>query len=181
MIESLQEVDPDGLAEVQDLIDAENYIEALEMMMKLLGCECWQNDDGSLTATIEEEWTMIIDNELEDEKSCVDEHGKTDHGSNTISLNFSSKKVKDVILTALHEVCHVILGGTASEAIEKEHEFICGVEFNYMVALNAQGVEFSDDFKSSIIANAFEKSLNRIGLVSVQDISKKWIQGWKAC
>jgi len=182
VFESLQDVDPDDLAEVQDLIDAENYLEALEMMMKLLGYECWQNDDGSLTVIIEEEeWTMIIDNELKDEKSGIRAWGKTDHDNNTIFLNFSSKKVGDIILSALHEVCHAILGGTTFKAIEKEHEFIFGVEFNYMIALNAQGVEFSQDFKDSIIGDAFVYSSHRIGLVSVQEISKKWIQGWKKC
>ncbi len=69
------------------------------------------------TVIIDEEWTMIIDNELEDEKT-----GEP-----------------------------------------------------------AQGVEFSDSFKGHIIGKAFDKSLNRIGLVSVQEISKKWIQRWKAC
>ncbi len=182
VFEDLQDVDPDDLAEVQDLIDAGNYIEALEMMMKLLDYDCWLNDDGSLTVIIDdEEWTMIVDNELKNEISGEPEYGETDHGSNTIKLNFSSGKVGDVILSALHEVCHAILGGTTFEAMVKEHEFIYGVEFNYMIALNAQGVEFSDSFKSHIIANAFGSSENRIGLVSVQEISKKWIQRWKAC
>ena len=32
-----------------------------------------------------------------------------------------------------------------------------------------------------ITGKAFKHSMNRIGLVSVQEISKKWIQGWKMC
>jgi RHS repeat-associated protein len=147
VFESLQDVDPDDLAEVQDLIDAGNYIEALEMMMELLDYDCWLNDDGSLTVIIDdEEWTMIIDNELKDEKSGEPAHGTTNHDNNTIKLNFSSGKVGDVILSALHEVCHAILGGTTFEAVDKEHEFIFGVEFNYMIALNGQGVHPSNSY-----------------------------------
>ncbi len=80
---------------------------------------------------------MKIDNNLS-------EWGLIDPSTGTISINFSSGKVGDVTLTILHEACHIVLGECETgEEMDRQHDFIYGVEYSYMVALSGLGVDFS--------------------------------------
>jgi hypothetical protein len=84
-----------------------------------------------------------------------------------------------VTLTVLHEVSHAILGGTTGEQIEREHQFIFGVEYSYMVALGLCGVEFSKDFRADLEGDVLVFDPEKEHRVPVFEIMKRWTQGWK--
>jgi len=50
-----------------------------------------------------------------------------------------------------------------------------------MIALNSFGVEFSGDFKGSIIGGALYYDPDRIYWIPFSEISEKWLRGWKRC
>jgi len=121
----LEGVNPDDLAEVQELIDAGQEVEALKKILELLGFEYADNGDGTLTIELGEgkEFTVKIDNSLKVMGQSA--YGATDHGNDVISINVAlTGNVGDIVLTVLHEVCHGILGGTDSDEVKREHQYI---------------------------------------------------------
>ena len=81
---------------------------------------------GSYSSTSEKSTNLV------DPKSGNSAWGLTDPENNVITLNFKSVTIGDVALTILHEVSHVVLG---CKDQDKEHHYIYGIEYKYMVAL----------------------------------------------
>jgi RHS repeat-associated protein len=174
----LQYIDPDDLSEIQTLLDTGNQLEAFMRILELLGFEFACKGDNTLSVKIGGGlYTMNIVHDLK--VNGQDAWGATNNSENTIFINFSRGKVGDVTLTVLHEVSHAILGGTTGEQIEREHQFIFGVEYSYMVALGLCGVEFSKDFRADLEGDVLVFDPEKEHRVPVFEIMKRWTQGWK--
>jgi len=178
----MQNVDSEELVEVQELMDEGKFLEALIRILELLGFEFWDNEDGTLTMKIgEDEWTVIIDPELVDPKTGQPARGLVDDedpDNLTIYIRFTSDdKAADITLTVLHEVSHVVLG---CKDTKKEHKYIYGVEYSYMVALYGAGFEFSESFWSHIVGR-YERESDKRFKVQTVEICKKWVRGWRRC
>ncbi len=171
----LQYIDPNALSEVQNLLDAGKELETLMKILDLLGFEYSIKGSDALSVQIgkESSYTMEIAHDLkvngQDVFGCV--NGKT------ISINFSSGKVGDVALAVLHEVCHVVLGGTTAEEIKAEDILIAGPEFSYMQALRAADVEFSEDFKIAIEGAGRGIDAGGKHQVPLSEIVNRWVRG----
>jgi RHS repeat-associated protein len=135
----LENVNPNLLIEIQKLLDEGKEFEALVVILELLGFEYETTKNGGLSINInDKDYTIQIDDDLAGWGST-----NNHEGAESISINFSSRKVGDITLTILHEVCHAVLGGESAEAGRAQHPFIYGVEYSYMLVLNDFGVPIS--------------------------------------
>jgi RHS repeat-associated protein len=180
---TLQNINPDALKEIQELLDSGQIrpVRALEMILDLLGFTVIPLGGNDLSVEIDSETSITIKavNGL-----IVGE--KTAWGvvtSDGIRINVDSGKVGDFALTMLHEISHAVLGGENQDA---EHPFIWGVEFSYFVALSVAGVEFSSgDTKSEAGMNFQQHAADKAWYydpggehqISNYEFLKKWISG----
>jgi RHS repeat-associated protein len=180
----LQDINPNELKDIQELLDAGEQLEALMKILDLLGFEYIPMEDGTLSVDLgDDNWyTIKIDNEMGN-------WGSTNNHPlvKTISIRFSSGKVGDVTLTLLHEICHAALGGTTKEEIIKEHTHIYSVQYSYMLALNDFGVPFScEDIRKGgrynywlhMFGELREYDPEGINRVPVSEILKEW-ERWR--
>ena len=158
---------------------------ALVRILELLGFDVTREGETLKIAIGDKEWIVEVDNNLIDPKSGFPAWGLTvpkeagTKENDTILINFGlGGTAADMALTVLHEVSHAVLG---CKDERKEHEYIYGVEYSYMVCLRALGYQFSQDFQEHIVARSKRYDPDRIHRVPIIEICKKWVRGWRRC
>jgi len=181
IFDNLLDIDSEEYAEIQALIDAEKYLEALAKIIELLGYRIDSVDakSKSLTVIVENglQITIKVDNDLKD-------YGKFDPLTQTASINFTKTgKVEDIALTAVHEISHAVLCAKYDIDTQDQEPIIYGVQTSYMNVLWWSGVEYSKAYIDHVGRMTKQYSSDRVYHVPLSKILKKWIQiqGWERC
>ena len=141
------------------------------MILELLGYDIDEasSTDDSLVVMVE--GGLVLTFEIDD---TISEWGKLDPNTSTVKINFAkSGKVADMVLTALHEVCHAVLGGKYGDQ-DFEHQFIYSVQYSYACALKSLGVDVSHDFKKHLWVQAHENDRSFSNEIPMPDITERW-------
>ncbi|MGC1123365.1 MAG: RHS repeat-associated core domain-containing protein, partial [Candidatus Methanofastidiosia archaeon] len=183
---TLQNINPDALKEIQELLDSGQIrpVKALEMILELLGFTVTYLGGNDLSVVINGTPTTMK------AVTSLIVNGQEAWGAVTpdgIRINISSGKIGDFTLTMLHEISHVALPGDDQGA---EHPFIWGVEYSYFLALSWAGVEFSNEDlqkggRWNFALHAYDKvrECDRGGQhrVSLDQILRRWMEGSLPC
>jgi RHS repeat-associated protein len=183
----LQNINPDALKEIQELLDSKDIsaVQALEMILELLGFTVTALGGNDLSVVIDDGQSITVK-----AVTSLIVNGQEAWGVVTpdgIRINTSSGKVGDFTLTMLHEISHVAIPGNDQNT---EHPFIWGVEYSYFVALSWVGVEFSNEdireggkWNFALHVHAEVQDSDRGGLhrVSLDQILRRWIEGSLPC
>jgi RHS repeat-associated protein len=168
----LQNINPDALKEIQELLDSEQIstIKALKMIFELLGYAVKWAGKSALSVKIDNDWFTVNDVTgliVDGQKAW----GLSNWEEKTIFIDVGSGKVGDFTLTILHEVSHMILN---SGDQNKDHLYIVSVEDSYMNALSQVGVEFSLDFYLDSTGSAKGLDPDEKHRVPLSEIFKSW-------
>ena len=178
VFQRLQDVDPEELAEIQELLDNKKITElqALKMVLELLGFDVTETNNDTLSIMIgDKSWTVKVNNTLK--VRGQDAYGEANDNNFTISINFNlCDTVGGVALTVLHEVSHAVLG---CKDESQKHKYIYSIQYQYMTALYKLGVDFSQKYMDHIGLRSKQYDPNKIYRIPIVEICKKWVRGWK--
>jgi len=179
IFDRLLDIDSEEYAEVQELIDAKDYLGALVKILELMGyhIDSVDPDSNSLKVIVENTLliTIKVDNDLED-------YGDFDVLTQTASINFAKSGIAaDIALTIAHEISHAVLCDTTDIDTKDQEPIIYGVQYAYMNVLWSSGVGYSRDYMKHVGRNNKYYDKNRIHQVPISKIMEKWLraQGWE--
>ena len=181
IFQRLQNVDLAVLEELQELVDSEimTTLEALKVILELLGYRIDPDNTTDKVLRVIVEGGLLLSFEIDD---TIPEWGKFDTATSTIKVKFAkSGKVADMALTALHEICHAVLGGQYGDQ-DYEHQFIYSVQYSYAFALKSLGVDISAGvfltgevgYLNHLWVEAHEHDPSFLHEVPIPDIVEKW-------
>ncbi|MBU7046119.1 MAG: RHS repeat-associated core domain-containing protein [Theionarchaea archaeon] len=177
IFERMQNVSPEQLAEIQELLDSGEITAfvALGMILELLGYEFREKEKGIYEIWVDDDSvvTMRVDNSMSDWGSI------NPQGDITINVR-KSGNLADVALTVLHEISHAVLKLHFGD-VDYEHQIIYYVQYSYISAFERVGVEFSGSFKTHVKGEVLNRGTAGIEKISLYKIVEKWLRGWRRC
>jgi RHS repeat-associated protein len=177
IFQQMSNIDEDSLAEIQELMNAGQYIKALKVALDALGFTYEEtNKKDTLGIYLEGRQYVEITFNNSLRVGGLPAWGNFDHHTNTISINFSlCTKVGDTLLTILHEISHAVLFGRFGDR-HYEDDIIYSVEYSFRLAYDVfLGVEFSDRFIDHLNTQILVRDPSLLRETPTPEIMERWL------
>jgi RHS repeat-associated protein len=179
---NLLNIDSEEYAEVQALIDDENYLEALKKLLELMGYKITSIDttNNSLEVTVETGLlvTIQVNNNLRN-------FGNFNTVTQTAFINFKKTgKAEDIAATIAHEISHALLSSEFPALDTQAQEpLIYAIESLYVNILLQGGIGYSEEYVDHTQRMRHYYDPNRVYRIPLGETLRKWmnVQGWKTC